>query len=106
MWILTFIESNNYTNILWFVDVVTVVGWLTWMSFYWVWFLMVLLSSLILPAADPDNFAGFKASDGTLLDDGVGEGVIAVLLYGVVVAVDTVVQLLWIECLTDWRAWA
>ena len=105
MWILTFIESNNYHNVVWFVDVTTFVGYFTWMSGYWVMALLVLLSSLILPAADPSSFDGFKNSDGTVITGSV-EGIISVLLYLIVVGVDTAIQLLWVDCLNRWKDWA
>jgi hypothetical protein len=106
VWILTFIETNNYSNVIWFVDVVTIVGYLTWMSGYWVMLLLVMLSSLILPAIDATNYSTFKDSEGAVLSPGTTEGVLSVLIYIIVVAVDTVVQLLWVDCLRDWKAWA
>lgn len=58
-------EDSNYENVLWFVDVVEMVSYFTWYSGYWVWFLMIIFSSAILPNTSPTEFNTFYKNDGT-----------------------------------------
>lgn len=105
MWILTFFEQHNYKNVLWFVDVVEIVSWFTWMSGYWVLLIAVAMSSIILPLVDATSFDNFYSSAGVEDTDSTN-GIIATILYAILVAGDSFVQIYWLECLSNWRDWA
>ena len=108
MWILTFFTSQNYDNIVLFYDVFEIFNIASLYGGYWVMVIMIFISTAYLPGVDEviPEFDSFYNSNGVENSDKDWIGVIAFLLYLILVVGDVFVQIKFHPCLIGWREWA
>merc|ERR1712098_419542 len=93
-------------GIVWFVDVVNIIKWATAYSGYWAMALLVLLSTIMLPYIDSDDFGSFVDSSENEAENYKWLGWFTFTGYLLYAAFNTVIQLLFDECLGMWGNWA